>query len=130
MTGNEIAGSKVSGCKMSSSKLPGHQVKGPEWLSNSSLNLCNGIEKETNELVFPSEEDKGEGVVMTTTERVASVFDFSKWSHFTKVLNIIAWVLRFVNNSKHGSIKFSGPLTYDELSKVKIKIFTCVQRVL
>ena len=103
-------------------------IKGPEWLSNSSLNLCNSIEKETNELVFPSEEDKGEGVAMTTTERVASVFDFSKWSHFTKVLNIIAWVLRFVNNSKHGSIKYSGPLTYDELSKAKIKIFMCVQR--
>ena len=102
-------------------------LKGPKWLSNSSLNLCNGIEKETNELVFPSEEDKGEGVAMNTTERVASVFDFSKWSHFTKVLNIIAWVLRFVNNSKHGSIKFSGPLTYDELSKAKIKIFMCVQ---
>ena len=103
-------------------------LKGPGWLSNSSLNLCNGIEKETNELFFPSEEDKGEEVAMTTTERVASVFDFSKWSHFTKVLNIIAWVLRFVNNSKHGSIKFSGPLTYDELSKAKIKIFMCVQR--
>ena len=41
---------------------------------------------------------------MTTTERVASVFDFSKWSHFTKVLNIIAWVLRFVNNCRKSSV--------------------------
>ena len=102
-------------------------LTGPKWLSNSSLNLCNSAEDAVSESSFPSEEYEGDKVTMTVIEKTPSVFDFRKWSSFTKILNVVAWVFRFVNNSKCNSTKLSGPLTYDELSKAKIKIFMSIQ---
>lgn len=36
--------------------------------------------------------------------------------------------MKFINNCKSSGTKLSGPLTYDELTKAKDKIFICVQK--
>ena len=36
--------------------------------------------------------------------------------------------MRFINNCKDKVNKCSGPLTYDELTKAKVKMIHCVQR--
>ena len=45
-----------------------------------------------------------------------------------KALSVVAWPLRFINNCKERSNKCNGPLTHDELTNAKIKLFSCVQR--
>ena len=54
--------------------------------------------------------------------------DWSCWGHFTKALNVFAWVIRFVSNCKPHAIKCSGPLSYKELDQAKTRLFSCVQR--
>lgn len=82
-------------------------LKGPTWLSHPSMSLCPGIndEHETNDVGFPSEEFK-EGMAMNVIEQATPAFDFNKWRDFAKMMNITAWVLRFINNSKPNSTKF------------------------
>lgn len=104
-------------------------LRGPKWLSNSScVSAESKFEDEAHQFDLPSEEYNGEGVAMTVNEKATSVFDFSRYSDFTKILNIVAWVRRFIHNCKPNGIKHSGFLTYEELSKAKDYIFICVQK--
>ncbi|XP_068208316.1 uncharacterized protein [Palaemon carinicauda] len=57
----------------------------------------------------------------------------SCWYHCPDGVNFlkpsILWLgLRFTKNCKPQSTKYFGPLTYDELTKAKTKLFHCVQR--
>ena len=65
---------------------------------------------------------------MTVNEKATSVFDFRRCSYFTKVMNIVAWVRRFILNCSSNGSKISDPLTYEELSKTKDNIFICVRK--
>lgn len=104
-------------------------IRGPKWLASSSC-FCAGanVDDEAHNLALPKEEYKGEGVALTVNEKASSVFDFSRCSDFTKVMNIVAWVRRFIHNCKPNGTKHSGPLTYEELSKAKDYILICVQK--
>ena len=103
-------------------------LRGPTWLSNSS---CFCAEANVNDKAhisaLSSEECKG-GAAMTVNEKATSVFDFRRCNDFTKVMNIVDWVRRFILNCRSNGTKHSGPLTYEELSKAKDNIFICVQK--
>lgn len=103
-------------------------LRGPKWLSNSSC-FCAGanVDDEAYNFALPKEEFKGEGVAMTVNERATSIFDFSRYSDFTKVMDIVAWVRRFIHNCKPNGTKHSGSLTYEEMNKAK-DILICVQK--
>ena len=66
--------------------------------------------------------------VCVSVDSFSQVFDFSRWSKFQKAINIVAWVRRFINNCKSPSSKFSGPLSYNEISQAKVEMFSCVQK--
>ncbi|XP_076037767.1 uncharacterized protein LOC143023139 [Oratosquilla oratoria] len=102
---------------------------GPNWLSSSScFHAGANIDDETHILAHTCKESKGEETALTVNEKATSVFDFSRYSEFSKVMNIVAWVKRFINNCKPDGTKHSGPLTYEELIKAKDNILVCVQK--
>ncbi|XP_076047992.1 uncharacterized protein LOC143029232 [Oratosquilla oratoria] len=102
---------------------------GPNWLSSSScFHAGANIDDETHILAHTCKESKGEGTALTVNEKATSVFDFSRYSEFSKVMNIVAWVKRFIINCKPDGTKHSGPLTYEELIKAKDNILICVQK--
>ena len=96
---------------------------GPPWLKDP---LSFQHEKET--IPLEGEECDETPVVCIAAEPFPQVFEFSRWSRFPLTLNIVAWTLRFINNCKPHSVKYSGPLSYSELSKAKTKFYFCVQR--
>lgn len=104
-------------------------LRGPKWLSDSSC-FCTGITVDYNVHSFatPNEENVGEDLVMAVNEEATSVFNFCRFSDFTKVMNVVAWVRRFIHNCKNNGSKHTGPLTYEELSQAKDTIVTCVQK--
>ncbi|KAK4324412.1 hypothetical protein Pmani_004972 [Petrolisthes manimaculis] len=104
-------------------------LKGPSWLSNTSnFSTVANTEDEVYIYALPSEEYKGEAAAMIVKEEASPVFDFKRCSDFTKVMNIFAWVKRFILNCRSNTTKLSGPLTYEELSKAKENILICVQK--
>lgn len=96
-------------------------LSGPAWLSRP----LNQREQQS-----PCNEDCQEEEVTACfiVGESQPVFEFSQWSEFCKTVNIVAWVMRFINNGKRGDNKSKGPLSYDELSKAKIRVFIGVQR--
>lgn len=52
---------------------------------------------------------------------------FSKFSKFSQLRRILAYILRFVHNCKHGNRRFSGPLTVDELDSALHLIIKTLQ---
>lgn len=96
---------------------------GPPWLSGPDFPQEKSLES-------PSEEnyDNDEVVVCVAVMPPPNLFDIKRWNNFSKALNIVAWVLRFINNSQPGCIPFYGPLTYDEITKAKSKLFYSVQQ--
>ena len=77
---------------------------------------------------FSLDESYDENVTCVSVDPSLQVFEFSRYSSFQKVLNVVAWVMKFINNVRPQSVKCSGPLSYEELTKAKVKVFCCVQR--
>ena len=101
-------------------------LNGPSWLSEP-LYFCH----EGKNLFSTIEEAKCKDMVCVALSLDTSLFEFDRWSHFSKAQHIVAWVLRFVHNCKMHVIKClgtSGPLTSDELDKAKTKMIYCVLR--
>lgn len=103
-------------------------LRGPTWLSNSSCLHFGSNDDKILSSTLPSEDCKEEGVAMTVNEGTTPVFEFNRWSDFTKVMNIIAWVRRFIHNCKPNDTKHTGPLTYEELCTAKNDIVICAQK--
>lgn len=104
-------------------------LRGPTWLSNSSyFHSGSNCDNEILCSTLPSEDCKKEGVAMSVNEGNTPVFEFNRWSDFTKVMNIVAWVRRFIDNCKPNGTKHTGLLTYEELNKTKENIVICVQK--
>ena len=53
--------------------------------------------------------------------------DFTRYSLLSKVINIVARVLRFTNNSKPHSVKRNGPLSSEERLDAQIQLWRIVQ---
>ena len=57
--------------------------------------------------------------------------DFKRFSHFPKLVKVMGWILRFVNNLKsstHGRSKTAQSLDSDDLEAAKICVFKTAQR--
>ncbi|XP_068208418.1 uncharacterized protein [Palaemon carinicauda] len=97
---------------------------GPPWLKGTLT-----LQPEQVEMSLNDDEICNKIVVSClAVEPFPQVFEFFRWSKFPKALNIVAWTLRFIKNCKPQSTKYFGPLTYEELTKAKTKLFHCVQR--
>ncbi|XP_064102656.1 uncharacterized protein LOC135212813 [Macrobrachium nipponense] len=96
---------------------------GPAWLRTSSHPSQEGMTEG-----FPLEEQGEIDTVCVAVESDPPLFEFSRWSSFLKALNVVGWVLRFVGNCRASSLKAGGPLTYEELTKAKVKLLYYAQR--
>ncbi|KAF8783269.1 hypothetical protein HNY73_013454 [Argiope bruennichi] len=100
---------------------------GPEWLSrpvHSWPVQCLSILSDSicDKEIFSSERQRTETVntmVVTTyvDDCISSCINIDKYSNLRKLLRVTAFVKRFMNNSKPGSLKFSGPLSAFELQE-------------
>ncbi|XP_068234171.1 uncharacterized protein [Palaemon carinicauda] len=95
-------------------------LRGPPWLCSSPL-----PNQEGRRVEIPSEELCDTDTVCVVVENDPPLFEFTRWSSFTKALNVVGWVLRFVGNCRPSSLKLGGPLTYGELTKAKIAKKIC-----
>ena len=58
----------------------------------------------------------------------APVLNFKRWSKFTKVIRIMAWVLRFIHNVRSKRDGHGGELTFEEMEAAKLHLFRYVQQ--
>jgi hypothetical protein len=99
-------------------------LEGPVWLSDPCL--VPSTDQLTDKNIDSGQE---EHVVATcTTTKLENPFAFQRWSTFTKVVRIVAWVLRFIHNTKSKETKLSGELAYDEITSAKIMVFQLEQK--
>ena len=106
----------------------GELMQSSLWLQGPDF-LCSGgddaLEPAVNECGV-EECIPAEVSLMSVTVDVLPV---ERWGSFTKCIRVIAWMLRFVSNSKRGVMKQAGELTYDELHKAKMRLFQYVQQL-
>lgn len=66
-------------------------------------------------------------ILIVSTAATLSFDVFKAFSSLTKLLNVVAYCLRFSNNLKKDTIKFTGPLTLDEIENSKIVLLQLMQ---
>ena len=66
-------------------------------------------------------------ITCLATESLPYFCDFTRYSLLSKVINIVARVLRFTNNSKPHSVKRNGPLSSEERLDAQIQLWRIVQ---
>lgn len=108
--------------------------EGPEWLYQPKRQWPS-ISTEYNEDLISKERRKtAVSTSMTTINaRDASPKDwyYRHFSHYPKLIRMIAWMKRFFNNSRSGSsdhyVQKIGPLTLDEITTAELLVFKMVQ---
>ena len=99
-------------------------LNGPPWLKSSLASREVGRRVTYNTV----EELRCSDVTATCVSFNSSHwFEITLWSHFMKVVCIMAWILRFCCNCKSAS-KIKGPLTTSEIQDAKIKVISMEQR--
>ena len=96
---------------------------GPSWLSEPL-----SISQEETHPPCTDEESEPIELVCAAVNPSPLVFEFERWSAFSKAQRVVAWVLRFIHNCMTKDNKISGPLSVVELDKAKVKMFHQVQR--
>jgi len=95
----------------------------PEWKPADTLQLQLSLveAEETTQPVTPSStpvEDTG----------LHHIIDVSAYNRLSHLLNVIAYVLRFVRNTRKPSIRYTGPISPTESTQASLKWIQTVQR--
>ena len=71
-----------------------------------------------------------EQTVMVVVAQNYDVIDYERFSSFSKVLRVTAWVLRFMANLRLPKTqRITDELSFEELCKAKVQIFRNVQNI-
>ena len=107
-------------------------LKGPKFIRNGSGNLeiiteTAGVEQN----VLVDEQLSLVAVTLVTSGSPReSVFQVDRWSSFVKTIRIVAWVMRFIYNSRKAkSHRKHGELSYEELTQAKHQLIVNVQQL-
>ncbi|XP_014675866.1 PREDICTED: uncharacterized protein LOC106815855 [Priapulus caudatus] len=100
-------------------------LKGPRWLYDASSSFPPDYVDQP--LIIECSEEQAESVNCLSVDPMSEVFEFSRWSSFTKSVHVIAWVLRFIKNTLPMSVRSLGAFSSDELAFAERKLFSCVQ---
>ncbi|KAJ8031123.1 hypothetical protein HOLleu_27748 [Holothuria leucospilota] len=67
---------------------------------------------------------------MSIQSEAPKVFDFERWSSFTKALNIVGYVCRFCQNLRRqiSDRVVGSDLSHEELMNAKVVMFRCIQK--
>ena len=94
-------------------------LKGPLWLREGKF-------PESDSLIDMEEELPEMSVTLVTVRQREDVLPFTRWSSFSKTLRVVGWIYRFHHNCRNKS-RHQGDLTYDELSRAKVVVFSMAQ---
>ena len=97
---------------------------GPPWLPYQTHIEETNKEDTVN---TPLEETRGSAQFVVVSDPRKSIFDLTKWSTFTRAINVVAYTKRFVHNLKSGTKKLTGALATDELQRAKFTLIKEVQ---
>ena len=107
-------------------------LKGPKFIRDRSGNLeittgLAGVEQN----VLDYEQSSLVAVTLVTSSSPReSVFQFDRWSSFVKTIRVVAWVMRFIYNTRKArSHRKHGELSYEELTQAKHELIVNVQQV-
>ena len=107
-------------------------LKGPKFIRNGGGNLetiteTAGVEQN----VLVDEQSCLVAVTLVTSGSPReSVFQVDRWSSFVKTIRIVAWVIRFIYNSRKAkSHRKHGELSYEELTQAKHQLIVNVQQL-
>ena len=95
---------------------------GPTWLSQDQ-----SCWPQSNLPTSDAPEEKQELCLVTNVMPESKLIDLERYSSYSKLRRIIAWVVRFVRNCKSSNTRKSGPLTTDELSKADVVLLSLAQ---
>ena len=101
---------------------------GPPWLQ-SEYEPCDTSCESLVDPVVEVPEEVTSPLLMTVETQSEPVFPVERWSSLCKAVNVVAFVLRFVHNSRVShKQRRTGSLFYDELTQARVKLFLDVQR--
>ena len=101
---------------------------GPEWLRTTGSSPSKAFEDTGAPLCHGIEEKKLPAVSLFQKADF-DLIDFERYSSLVKAIWVIAWIKRFISNSRCGmSLKANGDLSYDELTEAKQKLLQMVQQ--
>ena len=97
---------------------------GPDWLHQAELRLP--CQPELKEVPVPAEEKEISLMVSVTMPPSLPILE--RFSSFTRLTRVTAWLFRFVNNCRKTGGRKLGPLLVDELLHAERYWITVVQR--
>ncbi|GFR71744.1 Gypsy retrotransposon integrase-like protein 1 [Elysia marginata] len=102
-------------------------IHGPDWLKQPrKTQKQDVITSEVCELA----EEAIENPILIATMQIThkeNVLDYKRFSSLTKLTRTIAWVLRFVKNTRRHGKRLSGDLSTDELEEGKLRLLLWMQ---
>ena len=60
-------------------------------------------------------------IILPPTDGIHILIDLSAYSNYTKLIDVTAYVLRFIHNSREKLFKLTGPLSPSELSIANLR---------
>ncbi|CAL4112477.1 unnamed protein product, partial [Meganyctiphanes norvegica] len=109
-------GSELASCSL--------WLQGPAWLSQDDENPYAGKDSPAQPMDVSMEMKSNTCLVSVSTP---FHFDFTRASHLVTCIRLVAWVLRFKNNTKKEAIKQAGPLSSVELTVARSRLWRCLQ---
>ena len=88
---------------------------GPQWLCSPQSEWP----VQSILLSSESEEEKKELCALTIVRRKNPIIPYNRFSSFTRLKRVTAWVLRFVRNCREKRSKITSPLTVSELTSAE-----------
>lgn len=101
---------------------------GPQWLKSDSDKWPRILDKEINRNEIPELKQTNDSAFVASHSHHEPVNILSKYSSWTKLQRVIAFMLRFAHNTRHASSKITGTLSSNELQRSVITICKTVQQ--
>ena len=101
--------------------------EGPEWLENSP-NRWSKSNIEINENEVKREVKKSAVTLLVKEENTSSLWYTRFLSTFSRIVRVVAWILRFKNNCFSAAEgKRSGELSTEEITKAQVSVLRMMQ---
>lgn len=105
------------------SELLDHHLwwNGPTWLSQDSSHRPQLFPSHTSDT--PEDEE----TCLVSVSCTNDLIDLNRYSNYSKLRRIVAWIIRFINNCKPPHTRRSGSLTNIELNQADLQLWLSAQ---
>ncbi|CAH1111490.1 unnamed protein product, partial [Psylliodes chrysocephalus] len=98
--------------------------EGPTWLYERECCVQQNVEFDEEEI----SKEKKKGAITNLLNTDTDYWHFYYFSQYTKLLRMMAWILRFCHNVKNPRQRFSGELTAEEINQTEVVVLKEVQK--